>query len=525
MSQGIDSFATTNPQFQQGPPRRGYKRLILACDGTWLIQDGDTDGQQVQLPSNVTHLTRAIKSESRNGIPQVVFYQSGAGTEGGPIYRLVAGTTGSDLADHILEAYYFLAQNYMPGDEIFLLGFSRGAFTARSVAGFIDGVGLLTKEGIKSMTIIFKDYENRLNGRYESAYPDIPFPNKPDAASPDYKAELARRGLSRLNVPIKAIGVFDTVGSLGIPRVPLLERLGLQRRSVKEYTFYDTSLSDGIEFAFQALALDEQRAAFAPAVWEKRAGNGTDLRQVWFPGVHTNVGGGYADSNLSNISLAWMMAQLQPLLEMDAAYALAQHANALAYYAAADQRPRPWSLGLIVNSMKGLYVLGGKRSRTPGSYVRQTPDGRPTDRPLRQTNEYVHASCRARFMLDGLGTADAGLYEPKALLDEYRLRLTQTAGGGAQGAPSAVWESRRKSRSGGGGGGASRKILAEAPLWDIERRLLGLGPEAERVEAVVLRPTQVDASAPVTSWTPNGGAAGGRPHRRTRDVSENPAPG
>ena len=123
---------------------------------------------------------------------------------------------------------------------------------------------------------VFKDFENRENPNYKPAYPDTPFPNKPSAINPRYADELSRRGLSRLDVRIKAIGVFDTVGeaeiialnhvhdltttylgSLGIPRIPWLEKLRLQTRSTKEYLFYDTSLNDKIENAFQALALDE----------------------------------------------------------------------------------------------------------------------------------------------------------------------------------------------------------------------------------------------------------------------------
>ena len=157
----------------------------------------------------------------------------------------------------------FICNNYSTDDEIFLFGFSRGAFTARSIAGLIAGVGLLTKAGLPCLAEVFKDFENRRDANYQPANPDIPFPNKPSASDPRYEEELEKRGLTRLDIDVKAVGVFDTVGSLGIPRIPWLERLRLQTRSTKEFLFYDTNLNDHIENAFQALALDEHRASFS----------------------------------------------------------------------------------------------------------------------------------------------------------------------------------------------------------------------------------------------------------------------
>lgn len=105
---------------------------------------------------------------------------------------------------------------------------------------------------------------------------------------------------------MQAVAVWDTVGSLGIPNIAFLAKLGLPH-STREYKFYDTSLSGIIRHAFQALALDEHREPFAPAVWERKHMDRTtvDLRQVWFPGAHSNIGGGYPDQEIANISLAW----------------------------------------------------------------------------------------------------------------------------------------------------------------------------------------------------------------------------
>ena len=107
-------------------------------------------------------------------------------------------------------------------------------------------------------------------------------------------------------IGVQAVAVWDTVGSLGIPNISWLAKLGLPH-STKEYKFYDTNLSGNIKHAFQALALNEHRASFMPAVWERNNMQKTtiDLRQVWFPGSHSNIGGGYDDQEIANITLAW----------------------------------------------------------------------------------------------------------------------------------------------------------------------------------------------------------------------------
>ena len=344
-----------------------FKRLIVACDGTWLNSDDGEKNGDLAIPSNVTRISRAIKSVSQDGIPQIVNYTSGVGTEGGPLYKLISGTTGKGLPENVREAYAFLANNYHHGDEIFLIGFSRGAFTARSIAGLIGEVGLLTKKGLNDLPEVYEDCQHRRDPNYVPKHPDIPFPRKPSANDPRYAEELERRGLTRLDIPIKAIAVWDTVGSLGIPRIGLLQRAGLQNKQSRATAFYDTKLSDCIENAFQALALDENRSSFSPAVWEKPEGNRTTLRQVWFPGVHANVGGGYDDMQLANITLAWMMSQLEPFLEMRDEFLFEQDSLNEDYYKEIGQGIRPWSFGKIYNEQKGVMAVGGRTVRSPSS--------------------------------------------------------------------------------------------------------------------------------------------------------------
>ena len=337
-----------------------FKRLIVACDGTWMNADNGLVNGKIAVPSNVTRISRAIKAVSQDGIPQIVNYHFGVGTQGGPLNRLVSGTTGEGLSDNVREAYSFLANNYHPGDEIFLLGFSRGAFTARSIGGFIGEIGLLTKKGLPSLAEIFEDVRNRRNPDYVPKNPDVPFPRKFSADDPRYASELERKGLTRLDIKIRAIGVWDTVGSLGTPRVGWLTKVGLQSKESKEMAFYDTKLANCVENAFQALALDERRSAFQPAIWEKPEGNRTTLRQVWFPGVHSNIGGGYDDQQLANITLAWMMSQLAPFLDLRDEYMFEQEEENEKYCRKEGLELRPWSFGEIANSMKGLYALGGR---------------------------------------------------------------------------------------------------------------------------------------------------------------------
>ena len=434
------------------------KRLIVCCDGTWLDSTSGLMSGELPIPSNVTRIARAIKPVSRDGVPQVVYYQAGIGSQGKLFHRILGGATAEGLVENIRAGYTFLADNYHEGDQIFLFGFSRGAFTVRSIAGFIDGVGLLTKDGLPYTAEVFKDWENAYNDRYTPKHPDLPFRNKPSASDPEYKRVLYQKGLSNLNVPIQAVGVWDTVGSLGIPRLPIFERMGLHSRSTKEFLFYDTKLNDHIVNAFQALALDEHRSAFQPAVWEKPKGNQTNLRQVWFPGAHSNVGGGsYHDAGVSNITLAWMIAQVETMIDFDTDYVMEQHELNSDYYEESGQKIRPWSFGKIYRSFTGIYVLGGRTSRKPGDYFETDPmTNQETDRPLRDTNEYIHACCRARKVKKGPGVEDVGTWDAHPL-GGYRVRPPNYDG-------PAMWEPRSR-RSG-------LHALPEAPLWGIEKELL-----------------------------------------------------
>jgi uncharacterized protein (DUF2235 family) len=293
------------------------KRLVVCCDGTWNTPD------QVES-TNVCKLALAVKPDDADGVEQRIFYDKGVGT--GRFEHFRGGSFGWGLSQNVQDAYMFLVQNFDPGDEIFLFGFSRGAYTARSVAGLVRNSGLL-KRG----------FEGKLNAAYEL------YRDRDDDTHPrSVEAELFRRSFSHV-VRIKFIGVWDTVGSLGIP----VDFPGVHLVNDR-WKFHDVKLSTFVDNAFQALAIDERRKPFTPTLWEQQpdATNQT-LEQVWFSGVHSDVGGGYPETGLSDIALRWMMTKARdcglvlapPALKDDFGGAL--HDSMTWYYRTLGQFVRP----------------------------------------------------------------------------------------------------------------------------------------------------------------------------------------
>ncbi|KXT04623.1 hypothetical protein AC579_8796 [Pseudocercospora musae] len=427
------------------PAPAGYvpKKVIICCDGTWRNSDsGIFKGTglswlwrgQEQVATNVTRISRAINSTDSKGKQQVIFYQAGVGSEGNLIERIVGGALGVGLAANIREAYSFLANNYVPGDEIFLVGFSRGAFTARSVGGMIGDLGLLTTDGLDNLVDIFEDWENAgssgyqtLLGKDEANFTIKTGISDPKAYVSQYRSALVQLGFTRPEIiPIKAIAVWDTVGSLGIPVNPILQRLGLPT-VLREYRFYNTDLGANVENAFQALALDEARSAYRPALWQKLPGMTANLKQTWFPGVHTNIGGGYPDQGLSNITLAWMMSNLSPFLDFTPEYILKQHEkNQTALRKAkVPETGLKWAASQLKNTSSSLRALLGIRWRQPGRYhvLNKKTLTVLHDKPLQNTCERIHVAVRSREITGGLNAKNKVVeYKPKALKKgEYEL--------------------------------------------------------------------------------------------------------
>lgn len=267
------------------------KRLIVCCDGTWATPDQTDDGHP--CPTNVTKLALGIdnkgSSDSGDTIEQRVFYHRGVGT--GRRDRLDGGAFGIGLSRDVLAAYLFILENFQPGDELFLLGFSRGAYTARSTAGFIRNAGILRRR-----------FRSRLHEAY-ALYRDRTPTTNPRAI----EATFFRRSYSH-ETRIRCVAVWDTVGALGIPLSGLPGVDAFNRR----WQFHDTNLSTTVDHAFQALAIDERRKPFAPSIWHQQDdAREQQLEQVWFAGTHGDVGGGNLDSSLSDLALMWMADRVQ----------------------------------------------------------------------------------------------------------------------------------------------------------------------------------------------------------------------
>jgi uncharacterized protein (DUF2235 family) len=284
--------------------------LVVCLDGTW----NDEFGPDPQ--TNIAIIAGLVDPRPADGSAQVVYYDAGVGTSGGRLTRLAGGLFGCGLSSNVLEAYRFLSQNYRPGDNIYVFGYSRGAFTARSLCGFLSASGLLRAEHCDRPT-------------QEAAWAH--YRTKPKKRYPAERAAL--RAKCHSDVRVKFLGVFDTVGMLGIPRRSLnwIGRGGFE--------FHDTEVSSIVDHSCHALAIDERRAEFEAAVWcAPRHRSYQTVEQVWFPGVHANIGGGYEDRGLSDLSLDWMLKRLRkfcPELACRPASLAPSHAGVM-------HEPRTW---------------------------------------------------------------------------------------------------------------------------------------------------------------------------------------
>lgn len=341
------------------------KRLIVCCDGTWQKLTSS-------YPTNVVKIAQAIQPSANDGTSQIVFYDEGVGSGNAAEKfmakgdKILGGAFGLGIDNNIQDAYRFLCLNYEPGDEIYLFGFSRGAYTVRSLAGLIrNSGGLLLRRNIREAPLAYDLYRDRsLTLREKEKFRRLPLPREydpnierikacraeahkiysdrsqlslkdadqdTDAARQDLKRKeakvrevLMKYSLTERNdadnrqaVKITLLGCWDTVGSLGVPKqIPFLNEWVNDK-----YEFHDTFLSSIIENAVHAVAIDEIRAVFDVTPMQRKSNDNQPLHQVWFPGGHGCVGGGSkADSGLSNAALVWMMDQMADLnlgLEFD----------------------------------------------------------------------------------------------------------------------------------------------------------------------------------------------------------------
>jgi uncharacterized protein (DUF2235 family) len=257
---------------------------------------------------------RTSGGRAADGSEVLLFYDAGVGTEW--FRRLLGGGAGSGLSENVRDAYHFLGHNYAPGSEIYLFGFSRGAYTARSLCGFIKAAGLLVKPSEKDVWRAYMD-------RYVTAQDAPGVVARPSRWKADrirrWFVEKAGDAVGRLGgadvdslprhgeVTISFLGVYDTVGALGVP----IDSAAKVNEPI--VGFHDTALGGMVKTAVQALAVDEKRGPYTPTLWTQAANAaalaGRSVLQVWFPGVHSDVGGGYTDKGIGDITWDFMMRQ------------------------------------------------------------------------------------------------------------------------------------------------------------------------------------------------------------------------
>jgi uncharacterized protein (DUF2235 family) len=354
------------------------KRLIVFCDGTWNTPDQTDRG--VVCPSNVVKLRNLVELQDASGNEQLPYYDKGVGT-GDPIDKLFGGVFGIGLAHNVRQAYEFLSLNYEDGDQVFLFGFSRGAYTVRRAVGMIRKCQLLPR---------IDDLDLR-HAAVREAY-DVFITREPmEKGGADSPAALAfRRKHGCRPATIRCLGVWDTVGAYGIGGV-----LGQLTSSMSRSRFHDRRLSSIVEHAYQAVAIDEGRLLFGPSLFEQGPtgqANGQVLQQSWFAGVHSNIGGGYRDAGLSNITLQWM----------------ASRAEKCGLFLGLNWRARvnPDALGELRDSRTGFYKLMCKAERKIGGQkngfekAHNSPINRMTRDPSYATGNLVAYRGSKGFAVD-----------------------------------------------------------------------------------------------------------------------------
>jgi len=349
------------------------KRIIICADGTWNEPTQVDEKTKRRKPTNVLKVARTILPSDENGVPQIVYYHKGVGTKGG-IDKWTGGAFGHGVARNVRSIYRFIVFNYTPGDELYFFGFSRGAFTVRTLAGFMKAVGLLEKDD--------EFYTPELYKLYESS-----------ASKNDEAWRHAFRNIRdhRPCPPIRFIGVWDTVGALGAPGI-----LG-QVLNRGKYKYHDIELNKNILSACQALAIDERRKPFRPNIWTRPEGWDGSLDQAWFPGVHTNIGGGYHPDGVANESLHWIVEKAETL--------------GLAFDRPFLSKYMPCFNSELRDSMTLKYRLMGKNIRKIGEHV---DDG-----------EAIHAAAIDRRDLPECSYAPLNLDESLHVVNTSRIERGQ----------------------------------------------------------------------------------------------------
>jgi uncharacterized protein (DUF2235 family) len=270
------------------------KKLALFFDGTWNKRPDKTNVFRLYEMTASQRSYRGVlgkravedRPASAEPITQIKYYHQGVGVNWGE--KMFGGAFGYGISRNIKDGYLWLSEQYEEGDDVYMFGFSRGAYTARSLVGLIRKCGIprMPMEAFaKEAYHIYREKQWQPDGREAAAF---------------------KKTFSWNDVGIKFLGVWDTVGALGIPA----HRIWFGK---DYYTWHDTELSRMVENAYHALALDEHRPDFAATLWSsaKKPARSQTVEQRWFPGSHADVGGGYRDGRLQKIPLRWMQQKAE----------------------------------------------------------------------------------------------------------------------------------------------------------------------------------------------------------------------
>ncbi len=268
-------------------------RNIVLLDGTWNTPRDHTNICKKSREKRV--LAELIPRTGADGVTQNIGYFRGVGADG---FKIVGGAVGLGLRKIVQEAYDWVVDNYQDGQELYIYGFSRGAYAARALAGLIGDCGIRKTKDRN----IFEISDANRTARKASRSGAPP-------SGPDIQRDYG----------VKLLGVYDTVGSYGVPAgFSGLAPLGRYITLAVFGGFEDTRLGGHVEHALHAIAVDERRRPFTPTFWTVKKGepHPKNIEQNWFPGVHCNVGGGYDESGLSDIALTWMIARSRALTHL-----------------------------------------------------------------------------------------------------------------------------------------------------------------------------------------------------------------
>ncbi len=280
------------------------KRIVLLSDGT-----GNSAAKRHK--TNVWRLYNALDLQCSD---QIAMYDDGVGTQELLLPRLLGGVFGYGLKNNVIQLYKFLCRNYEDGDKIYLFGFSRGAFTVRVLAGLIAECGL-PKNTFESEREL-DEFARRSFAKYRWKRKGCQVSRPFAWARRTLRMRFAEKNqpARHCNVKIEFMGVWDTVAAYGLP---IAELRGLWDVFIYPLKFNDTKLSCIVRKACHAISIDDERHSFHPVLWEECCESKENekspqrIEQVWFPGVHSDVGGGYPRPELALVSLDWMMSKVE----------------------------------------------------------------------------------------------------------------------------------------------------------------------------------------------------------------------